>query len=388
MVGALIDFALDGIGANARPFVWLQIERQVGETIMRYIAIGYVSTVCLLVALWTLPAFGSQSSLRIAFSSHSENNSGIHVAGVDEGTTERLTKSRFDILPQWSPNGRTIGFMAIRPADQEIAGQYDLSSHWFLYTVAAKGGKPTRVSSTPISLFKWSPDGTQVLFQSSYEDTKNRQRDGLVSSAVYVMDADGNNQRRLTPVDGTDHFPVWSPSGDHIAFCSDRFGNLDLFVVQRDGRQLRRFTEDVTAQLDPIWSPNSDAIAFASFDDGRPLGTYVVDLNEKSRARRVSKGRPLAWFPDSKQLLIRSKDDLFIVGVNSDKHTGVTDEADEVVGEVALSPDGRNVIYEVQRDENAIVYCLDLTTNVRQPMCRIPGGISGLDVLSHQIDQE
>jgi len=355
---------------------------------MRYILTGIVGTVFLLVALCTLPVLGSQPSLRIAFSSHSENNSGIHVAGVDAGSTERLTKSRFDILPQWSPNGRTIGFLAIRPADEEIAGRYDLSSHWFLYTVDAKGGKPTRVSRTPMSLFQWSPDGTQVLFQSSYEDTKNRQRDGLVSSAVYIMDADGHNQRRLTPVDGTDHFAVWSPSGDHIAFCSDRFGNSDLFVVQRDGRQLRRITADATAQLRPIWSPDGDAIAFASFDDGRPNGTFVVDLNERSLARRVSKGCPIAWFPDSKQLLVRSKDDLFVVGVNSDKRTGVTDEAGQVVGEVALSLDGRNVIYEVQREENALVYCVDLITNVRRPMCRIPGGISGLDVLSPHIDQD
>ncbi len=371
-----------------RPFELPQVNKQVGETIMRYIATSFVRTVCLLVALWTLPVFGSQSSLRIVFSNHSENNSGIHVAGADEGTTERLTKSRFDILPQWSPNGRTIGFLAIRPADEEIAGQYDLSSHWFLYTVDAKGGKPTRVSRTPLAFFQWSPNATQVLFQSSYEDTRNRQRDGLVSSAVYVMDADGRNQRRLTPVDGTDHFPVWSPSGDRIAFCSDRFGNLDLFVVTRDGRQLRRITEDATAQLHPIWSPAGDAIAFASFDDGRPVGTYVLELNEKSRARRVSKGRPIAWFPDSKQLLVRSKDGLFMVGVNRAKFTGVTNEADQVVGEVALSPDGRNVIYEAQRDEIAMVYCLDLTTNRRHPICRIPGGISGLDVLSHHIDQE
>lgn len=202
------------------------------------------------------------------------------------------------------------------------------------------------------------------------------------------MNADGHNQRRLTPVEGTDHFAVWSPSGDHIAFCSDRFGNLDLFVVQRDGRQLRRLTEDATAQLHPIWSPDGDAIAFASFDDGRPVGTFVVDLNERSLVRRVSEGRPIAWFPDNKRLLVRSKGDLFVVGLNSAKDTGVTDEAGHVVGESALSPDGRNVVYEEQRDENAIVYCLNLTTNVRQPICRILGGISGLDVHSRHMDQK
>ena len=47
----------------------------------------------------------------------------------------------------------------------------------------------------------WSPDGKQIAFTSD--------RDG--NGEIYVMNADGSNQTRLTSDPADDYYPSWSP---------------------------------------------------------------------------------------------------------------------------------------------------------------------------------
>ena len=66
------------------------------------------------------------------------------------------------------------------------------------YVVGADGKHLRRVTDTPVGMrFQWSPNGKQFLFQSSYEDVRNRGKDGVLSSAIYVIRADGKNRQRL-----------------------------------------------------------------------------------------------------------------------------------------------------------------------------------------------
>ena len=47
---------------------------------------------------------------------------------------------------------------------------------------------------------------------------------------IYVMDADGGNQRRLTKNRHDDYSPSWSPDGKQIAFVSFRAENEEMFL--------------------------------------------------------------------------------------------------------------------------------------------------------------
>ena len=82
----------------------------------------------------------------------------------------------------------------------------------------------------------WSPDGKRIAF-SSRRDGHFIGEFGLTSE-IYVMDADGGNEQRLTENRKTDSSPSWSPDGKWIAFTSDRKGddvNFEIYVMDADG---------------------------------------------------------------------------------------------------------------------------------------------------------
>ena len=69
-------------------------------------------------------------------------------------------------------------------------------------------------------------------------------RDG--NAEVYVMDADGSNQRNLTRHPALDSYPYWSPDGNLIAFCNTQNGGknqaLNIFVMDADGSNVKQIT--------------------------------------------------------------------------------------------------------------------------------------------------
>ena len=77
------------------------------------------------------------------------------------------------------------------------------------------------------------------------------------------MDADGNNQTRLTMNAAFDAFPEWSPDGTKIAFTSNRAANDDIWVIDDDGSNPTRLTAGQQVDERPDWSPNGARITFS-----------------------------------------------------------------------------------------------------------------------------
>ncbi len=74
----------------------------------------------------------------------------------------------------------------------------------------------------------------RIAFQSD--------RDG--GFEIYVMNADGRDQTRLTNNSTEDRTPVWSPDGRRLAFISNRQGSFDIYVMNANGGEQTRAYED------------------------------------------------------------------------------------------------------------------------------------------------
>ena len=71
---------------------------------------------------------------------------------------------------------------------------------------------------------------------------------------LYSVDAsDPASLVSLTDSPGYDGSPTWSPDGLHIAFVSDRDGNLELYTMNVDGGEQTRLTFNGEVDDFPQW---------------------------------------------------------------------------------------------------------------------------------------
>jgi Tol biopolymer transport system component len=148
-----------------------------------------------------------------------------------------------------------------------------------IYVMDADGSGQTRLTSNSDSDSSpaWSPDRSKIAFQSS--------RDG--NWEIYVMDADGTDQTRLTNDPAFDGRPAWSADGSKIAFQSDRDGNHEIYVMKADGSGQTNLSNSAAHDTGPAWSPDGSKIAFTSNRDGN-YEIYVMDADGTNQDRLIT----------------------------------------------------------------------------------------------------
>jgi TolB protein len=114
---------------------------------------------------------------------------------------------------------------------------------------------------------QWSPNGEQIVFTSERDDDKE----------IYVMNADGAGQNRLTQSPGLDAFPTFSPDGRRIAFTSEREGDSEIYVMNADGSSPRRLTNSPGRDAHPAFSRDGRRIVFQSPRNGGDVNVFAMN---------------------------------------------------------------------------------------------------------------
>ena len=219
----------------------------------------------------------SPDGRHIVFVSERDGNREIYVMDADGGNPQNLTNDpNEDWYPSWSPNGKRIAFMSLR--DGHVI---DFAPTYEIYVMDADGDNPQNLTNdrNDDRYPSWSPDSKRIVFVS---ERPGHFRSKLgITSEIYVMDADGGNQQRLTENRKNDWYPSWSPDGKRIAFAADRkgdFENFEIYVMDADGGNPQNITNNRNGDSSPSWSPDGKRIAFSSWRDGNSE-IYVMDAD-------------------------------------------------------------------------------------------------------------
>lgn len=112
-----------------------------------------------------------------------------------------------------------------------------------------------------------SPDGQRVVYVRGFADIMTDRR----CSNLWIINADGSNNRPLTSGVHNDGNPRWSPDGTRLAYVSDSDGHAQIYVRWMDTGQTARITSLQSSPSRVDWAPNGKEISFASFVQADPI---------------------------------------------------------------------------------------------------------------------
>ncbi len=127
-------------------------------------------------------------------------------------------------------------------------------------------------------------------------------RDG--NYEIYVMNADGSDQRRLTNSPYEDRHPIWSPDGSQIVYATVLLGRTEIYVINADGSQRRRLT--TSGGGGPVWSPDGARIAYPRYEPASDI--WVMNADGSDPQPLTQTGNTAAvfgpdWSPDGSQIV-------------------------------------------------------------------------------------
>jgi acylaminoacyl-peptidase len=112
-----------------------------------------------------------------------------------------------------------------------------------------------------------SPDGQWVAYVRQYSDVATDRR----YSNIWLVKADGTEQRPITTGKFNDGSPQWSPDGTRLAFVSTKDGAPQIYVRWMESGQTAAITNLSEPPAGISWSPDGRWIAFIKLVPEKPL---------------------------------------------------------------------------------------------------------------------
>jgi Tol biopolymer transport system component len=209
---------------------------------------------------------------------------------IDAGGSKLRRLTNYDVYTAegtLSPDGKTIVFTSLKDGDLDI------------YTMNVDGSNVRRLTTAPGydgGPF-FSPDGKHIVYRAyhptdsvelrTYRDLLRQEMVRPNKMEIWVMNADGSDQRQVTNLGGANFAPFFTPDGKRIIFSSNyknpRSRNFDLFLVNPDGSQLEQITTNPDFDGFPQFSPDGRQIVWASNRfDAKPGETNIFIADWKN----------------------------------------------------------------------------------------------------------
>lgn len=185
----------------------------------------------------------------LSFYSVRDRDFGIYLVGNVRESPQRLSSgdaATVDYAPVWSPNGRLMAYLSNRDGRARLM-------------VRAFDGEGTAVEASDhifaSSQPRWSPPRADGSYWLAFESYRRGTRDIFVVQIAFDGTLRGVRPLNITLDLAEDTDPQWSPDGSQIAFVSDRGGTTAIYVLDIQTAQVRRISPRGFWYTNPVWSP-------------------------------------------------------------------------------------------------------------------------------------
>ena len=291
-----------------------------------------------------------------------------------------------------------------------------------LYQAPVLGGTPRKILTNIDSPVAISPDSTQFAFV--------RRHRGWNEDVLVVTDANGRNERQLVARRDNEFFGInglaFSPDGKFIAcaagantggrqmylaeisvadgkqrpIAAKRWANAGRVTWQRDGRGLIVSASEQGSNLAQVWhvtypkgqarrvtSDLNDYRDMSLTDDSRSLVTvqseahvniWLIPGTDSARARKITDGvghyngvGGLTWLPGGRLVYVsraRGSQDLWLMNQDGGNQKPLTTAETRADRYTAAAPDGRYVVFVLNRTGSSNLYRYDLQTGEQKQL--------------------
>lgn len=287
----------------------------------------------------------SRDGSKVLFTTDRDWNQEIYMVNADGTGLINLTNNPAqDLDAAFSPDGSKIVFRSQRDGNSE------------LYLMNADGTNQTRLTNTATlqeESASFSADGSRVLFHAD----EGNLDDTFINNDIYLMNADGTNQTRLT-TEGGQH-PKFSPDGSMIAFFRSAGLRAELYIMSADGLVEARLTDEPYSVGHFTFSPDGSKLLYFTYSSDGSSHDYSV-------------GEIIAIDADGGNR------------INLTNMPGVADHSPE------FSPDGNRIAFVSNRDGAAPrLYVMNADgTGVTPPLTPVEHSITDLIFFNPDTDRD
>jgi Tol biopolymer transport system component len=228
----------------------------------------------------------------LAFRRGSDGSRGLGVWKMDlYGANQRLltqgdpaVPTQNATQPAWTPDGQGLLFRATLPPFPD-------SDVWAMDT---EGSARHIVAHVPGEQLypSYSPDMSRIAFTTPVISDDR---------AIFTMAPDGSDPMKVFDVvEAYDSAPNWSPDGSQIAFQSDQDGDMEIYVMNADGTDVRQLTQNTLHDEGPVWAPDGTRVAYTSGADNLNGDVWVMDAdgtNQQQLMAQLGRDESPDWQP-------------------------------------------------------------------------------------------
>lgn len=172
---------------------------------------------------------------KVVFSSSKDGTPDLFMLSLIDFKIKKLTSTHgIEVSPAVSPDGNYIAFVSDRGGSPQI------------YIMRSDGSDVRRVTfegsynTSP----SWAPKGDRIVFSC---------RRG--NNQICMVKPDGSELVQLTE-QGNNEDPSFSPDSRYITFTSDRDRTKGIYIMRANGEAQKRISPKGLRSVGPRWSPN------------------------------------------------------------------------------------------------------------------------------------